>query len=817
MADDQGIQEQAPDAPPPFLADKPQLSDVMSPQPIGGAKTPDQSDTAGVVYSDMPGPQQAPQAQVQPAADIQTQPGRQYSSPGPTTYTPQQQPQGYWDARRGSNQPDYRGSVSPDRPANRVPGPDLWSNRWMRFFTAWREGTPGLVNLQKLSEGNLALESHRQAYDDAYKNRSDLNAAVEGINGEFDRMNGTIEGAVGEHDHGPGVPGGGPTNTAPQQGGVAGIPGGGGGGSGAPAGGAQMTVPPEYRRAQAIANAQDEAIKRSILNMATNGDPAMQRFGAQMWNSWRTGELDRAKLGLQMEMFREGLKAAQQPGTQLPWEGQAPGQPSAGQLPPTPQTSQQAPQQAPNAAAPDVPPPPSGGEEPQQQQPTIQPAIMTTPQAAAPMYQQRPSPPPMPPGPTAGTAAPERPGPQQVAQQQPAPAPPTAPRGAAPEGAAPGQPPQLKTGMEYAEGMMDQRARAMGYTPQQYVQTLLEAARKADDRAQQLSFLNPRMATSETNRALGFRQEAQRVQEAIKLGLEKLYGPGQKGAEESAAIEAKRHYELGEQTPERPGVAAIEPPSSAPGGTRYTGVTHLPQSDMPAMPDNVPGAAHAKQQTEKLDEDFSKRSDGANDSQLQLNLMKQHLAGMPRTGPFAPGVRATHVYEWAKSANDLINRFNLIGVTGADGQPISIVDPTKIADYDAANKVTNNLGAAMTRTLGQREAAQVVRMAIKSQPAATLPAESSALVTYGLQAANKYNLDKKAAFDDWVSRNGNYNSTGFVESFRRNNPVEMYADYAETLYKAWKKMGDPASAGYAQRKAEVFKMLREHHIDPSDL
>lgn len=128
-----------------------QYRQFTSPHRMG----PDQSDTSGLVYATDPKEAAAQQGATPPAA-------------------------------ASSRQPDFRNTLNPDRPSMQVPDNYAHMSPAFKFFTVLREGTAGLGNIQKLQQGALDLENHRQSFDDAYKNKSIYNdqMAIEGLNGE---------------------------------------------------------------------------------------------------------------------------------------------------------------------------------------------------------------------------------------------------------------------------------------------------------------------------------------------------------------------------------------------------------------------------------------------------------------------------------------------------------------------------------------------------------------------------------------------------------------------------------------------------------
>lgn len=79
------------------------------------------------------------------------------------------------------------------------------------------------------------------------------------------------------------------------------------------------------------------------------------------------------------------------------------------------------------------------------------------------------------------------------------------------------------------------------------------------------------------------------------------------------------------------------------------------------------------------------------------------------------------------------------------GQQFGISPPKELASYEALDKYGNQLGMAASRALGSREAAQIVQLAIRSNPNKELVPEAFANIAQSMRAMNAYVIAKNTA------------------------------------------------------------------------
>jgi hypothetical protein len=325
-ADEDVAKSQVPDAPPP------QAEQIEQPQVVQGRE----DEHGSLVYGgeeDAQSPDQVEaQPQVLPIADRQVAPmypvegrlGVTSTDPSGRPYAQASGPQGQPPGPRiGPGGYQYQ---TPNQLYNRFHNPLFYLGR---AIAAWHEGTgAALVNAQRLEQGEMDLENHRQFYDRAYKYGSDYDQAMEGINGELDMMRNNAQAALPERDLPAGAAG--PSGGAQGQGAQLGQGQGAGAAGAAPQGAASLanrTVPPEYQAQQARMNALDTATRAAIGNLAVNGDPKTAAAGAGLYTSFMNGQVNRQIAMANIAMLQQQMayeRTRQESLSRLGGYGQAP-------------------------------------------------------------------------------------------------------------------------------------------------------------------------------------------------------------------------------------------------------------------------------------------------------------------------------------------------------------------------------------------------------------------------------------------------------------------------------------------------------------
>jgi hypothetical protein len=157
----------------------------------------------------------------------------------------------------------------------------------------------------------------------------------------------------------------------------------------------------------------------------------------------------------------------------------------------------------------------------------------------------------------------------------------------------------------------------------------------------------------------------------------------------------------------------------------------------------------------------------ASTAQMKINELQHNLANLPSSGLLTPGSGATERIGLAKYAN------TLLGVAGA----APMFDPKEVASAEAAQKITGGLGFDMSRTMGSREAAQIVHQAISLNPGAENTPQGAKVVAGAINAG----LQRQKDFYQFLSENGNKPNSDIA--FNRMYPVAHYVQEAQALAK----------------------------------
>jgi hypothetical protein len=165
--------------------------------------------------------------------------------------------------------------------------------------------------------------------------------------------------------------------------------------------------------------------------------------------------------------------------------------------------------------------------------------------------------------------------------------------------------------------------------------------------------------------------------------------------------------------------------------------------------------------------DAKEAYNNANTAQMKINELQHSLGDLPSTGLLAPGSGATERVGAAKYVNTLL--------TAAGAAPM--FDPKAVAAAESSQKITGGLGFDMSRTLGAREAAQIVRQAISLNPGVENTPQGAPLVAGAINAG----LQRTKDFYEFLSQNGN--KPGADIAFNRMYPVSRYVGEAQALAK----------------------------------
>lgn len=151
----------------------------------------------------------------------------------------------------------------------------------------------------------------------------------------------------------------------------------------------------------------------------------------------------------------------------------------------------------------------------------------------------------------------------------------------------------------------------------------------------------------------------------------------------------------------------------------------------------------------------------------QLVDLEAALGNLPAHGMLTagPGLRARAQF---------VNAYNAaLRVTGLDNNGRNLVDVSQIGTAEEAAKLTTNLGFTLSRTLGAREAMQVIHQAIEAVPGGEMSPTGARMIMEGLRQGIAQDRDYYNTLQQWSANNyGSIN--GHEDWFNKNFPAEMY-------------------------------------------
>jgi hypothetical protein len=202
----------------------------------------------------------------------------------------------------------------------------------------------------------------------------------------------------------------------------------------------------------------------------------------------------------------------------------------------------------------------------------------------------------------------------------------------------------------------------------------------------------------------------------------------------------------------------------------------IPQRMPMAPSDMVPGAAQANRQ---VSVDMQKKAAVAATAGINTATMLEQteraLAELPKNGFLAAGAGAQWRGEIAKNLNTISS------MMGIDAR----IDPSQVSSVEELKKLTTRMGFELSRTLGAREAMQIVQQATAAVPGADNTPLGARKIISGVKAAIDQQVSWKTFLDQWVNKTGG-NSNGAQEYFNRMRPPSYWNA------KAWSELVDPA-------------------------
>lgn len=164
---------------------------------------------------------------------------------------------------------------------------------------------------------------------------------------------------------------------------------------------------------------------------------------------------------------------------------------------------------------------------------------------------------------------------------------------------------------------------------------------------------------------------------------------------------------------------------------------------------------------------------------LMLSELEESLSRLPKSGILAPGPTM-------QARNHIVGLYNDIAritapALGNDALPQ--VDPGAIGSVEQINKLSNTLAFALARTLGSREAVQIVQQARNSVPSADVSPRGARTILEGLRAGISMDFDYYSGLQNWSSSNLLYSNSikGFDQWFAQTHPRDMYTMRANAL------------------------------------
>lgn len=174
-----------------------------------------------------------------------------------------------------------------------------------------------------------------------------------------------------------------------------------------------------------------------------------------------------------------------------------------------------------------------------------------------------------------------------------------------------------------------------------------------------------------------------------------------------------------------------------------------------------------------LSEDYTKAKTGAQDAQaLQLNLgnLSSALEVANGKGLYEPGTGASTRYGIMKALNTASR-----AVGGGD-----LFDADKVASGEEAGKITTRLGFDLSRTLGSREAMQIVHEAIGAVPGLENTPQGARVVSAGINAAAQRSVDYYNFLNNWRQQHDG-DTEGADIAFNRMLPPSHYVGEVSSL------------------------------------
>ena len=218
----------------------------------------------------------------------------------------------------------------------------------------------------------------------------------------------------------------------------------------------------------------------------------------------------------------------------------------------------------------------------------------------------------------------------------------------------------------------------------------------------------------------------------------------------------------------------------SPDGSFYGGYPPLPPNDIQSAPGAGPLAALGPGQEEAIKaaaHEYATVDEsafhGANMALFQINQLDQNIRGMNANGGWSttgPGVDFR--MGWAAHINTALQ---------ALGEK-PIFDPTKVGDWQEAEKLQSQLAFAQARQMGSREAMQIVQMSRAATPGAQNTPAGYEMITAGMREMQHREIDL-FNYQTYLVQHNEGNPLGADAEFNKIFTPQMYAMRAQSSVK----------------------------------
>jgi hypothetical protein len=179
----------------------------------------------------------------------------------------------------------------------------------------------------------------------------------------------------------------------------------------------------------------------------------------------------------------------------------------------------------------------------------------------------------------------------------------------------------------------------------------------------------------------------------------------------------------------------------------------------------TPGSLEMQKGAGEAYEDARKKYEGAQDVKRQVAVMESNFRELNSANWSTAGTGAEARLNMAKAANSI---FTALGVKD-EKLPF---DPDKIASWESLTKESLRLGFALSRSLGAREAMQVVQSAIKANPGIQNTPLGARMVMNAIRESAQRDTDYYRFATQYGTQRGHL--VGADIEFNKVNPPELY-------------------------------------------